>query len=250
MPDLDFTVEGAESVPFAASPLLAIKLRVANRRADEPIHSVALQCQIQIEVARRSYDAGEQARLLDLFGEPERWSQTLRTMLWTHTSVVVPPFTGSASVNLPVPCTFDFNVAAVKYFAGLAGGEVPLLLLFSGTIFYEAEDGALQVEQISWEKETKYRLPVEVWRRMMDSYYPNSAWLCLRRDVFDQLFGYKMRRGIPTWEKTFETLLQADGEKPVADSNPVARSLRHESNSLTEEGAASASLPAINDHQH
>ena len=72
------------------------------------------------------------------------------------------PFQGSAIVELPVPCTFDFNVAATKYFAGLEDGEVPLPMLYSGTVFYEAADGALQVSQISWAKEAKYRLPVSV----------------------------------------------------------------------------------------
>ena len=212
MPDLSFQVEDAEAVPFAASPLLAFKLRIANADAEELIQTVALRCQIQIESARRKYEAGEQERLLDLFGEPERWGQTLRAMLWTHASVVVTPFQGNTLIDLPVPCTFDFNVAAAKYFAGLEDGEVPLNLMFSGTVFYEARDGALQVEQISWDREAKYRLPVRVWKEMMDIYYPNSAWLSLRRDVFDRLNQYKMRRGIPTWEQAMESLLKGEHE--------------------------------------
>ena len=209
MPDLSFQIQGAEVIPYAASPMLAFKLCVENADAEEPIQSVALRCQIQIEATRRKYDAGEQERLLDLFGEPERWSQTLRAMLWTHASVTVPPFQGSTLVDLPVPCTFDFNVAGAKYFAGLESGEVPLNLMFSGTIFYQCGDGALQVEQIPWDREAKYRLPVQVWKEMMDIYYPNSAWLCLRRDVFDRLSQYKMRRGIPTWEQALEGILAA-----------------------------------------
>jgi hypothetical protein len=207
VPDLSFQVEGAEAVPFAASPLLALKLRVTNADAREPVRAVALRCQIQLEVTRRRYKAEEQERLRDLFGEPERWGQTLRTMLWTHVSVIVPPFTESAVVDLSVPCTFDFNIAATKYFGGLDDGEIPLCLLFSGTVFYEAEDGALQVAQIPWDREAKYRLPVQVWKQMMDIYYPNSAWLCLRRDVFDRLYQYKRRFGIPTWEQALERIL-------------------------------------------
>jgi hypothetical protein len=209
MPDLSFQVEGAEAVPYAAAPLLALKLRVVNADAEEPIQTVALRCQIQLEVTRRRYNPEEQERLHDLFGEPERWGQTLRTMLWTHTSTVITPFQGSATFELQVPCTFDFNVAATKYFAGLEDGEIPIELLFSGTVFYEALDGALQVAQISWETEAKYRLPVRVWKEMMDIYYPNSAWLNLRRDVFDRLYEYKRRRGIPTWEQALEEILPA-----------------------------------------
>ena len=207
MPDLSFQVDGAATQPFAASPLLVFKLGIVNADPEEPIHTVALRCQLQIEPTRRTYDPGEQERLLDLFGEPVRWGQTVKTMLWTHAGAVVTPFTGETTVDLPVPCTFDFNVAATKYFAGLEDGEVPLCLQFSGTIFYETNGHGMQVAQIPWSKEARYRLPVAVWREMMDVYYPNSAWLCLRRDAFDRLNEYKMRRGLPTWEQALESLL-------------------------------------------
>jgi len=210
MPDLDFQVESVEAVPFAVAPLLNFKLRVDNSNPDEWIQTVALRCQIQIEPTRRQYNPEEQEKMLDLFGEPERWGQTLKTMLWTHASTVVSPFQNSTTVDLPVNCTFDFNVAGTKYFAGLEDGEIPLLLLFSGTVFYEAEDGAIQVAQISWSKEAQFRLPVSVWREMMEHYYPNSAWLILRRDAFERLQKYKMQRGIPTFEQALEKLLLAE----------------------------------------
>lgn len=206
MPDVTFTVESAAPLTFAATPLLAFQLRVACA-ADERIESIALRCQIQFEVTRRQYAPTEQARLLDLFGEPERWSQTLRTMLWTHAAVTVPSFTGSTVVDLPVPCTYDFNVAATKYFHGLEEGDVPLCLLFSGTIFYRDADGAMRIEQISWEKEATFRLPIAVWRAMMDHYYPNTAWLNLPQEVFDRLYAYKARNGVPTWEQVIARLL-------------------------------------------
>jgi Family of unknown function (DUF6084) len=217
MPDLDFQVEGAEAVPFAVSPMLAFRLRITNTDKEQPIHSIALRCQIQIAATKRHYNDREQERLLDLFGRPERWNQTLRGMLWTHANVVVPPFTGSTLVDLPVPCTFDFNVAAGKYFAGLEDGEAPLCLQFSGSVFYETSQGALQVTQISWDKESTYRLPVRVWREMIDTYYPNSAWLCLRRDVFERLNLYKMRRGIPTWEQALESILPPPDEETAPE---------------------------------
>ena len=131
----------------------------------------------------------------------------MRGLLWTHANLNIPPFTGSTLVDLPVPCTFDFNVGATKYFEALEDGEVPLCLLFSGTVFHDGVDGALQASPIPWEKEADFRLPVRVWREMMDHYYPNTAWLCLRRDVFDRINQLKMRRGIPTWEQALEYLL-------------------------------------------
>lgn len=220
MPDLSFQVESAEPQLFAAAPLLAFKLRITNAAADEPVHAIALRCQIRIEPARRSYKAEHQVPLLDLFGEPQRWSQTLRSRLWTHCGVTVPPFTGSLLVDLPVPCTYDFNVAAAKYFYALDDGEVPLLLLFSGTVFHAGEDETLQIAQIPWEKEANFRLPVRIWRTMMDHYYPNSGWLCLRKDVLDRLYRYKIRRGLPTWEQALESLLPA---LDAPDQPPEAR---------------------------
>jgi hypothetical protein len=215
MPDLAITVEHAGSVPFAAAPLLAFKLHVANRDPDEKIHTVVLRCQIQIEVARRKYDTGEQENLRDLFGEPARWGQTLRNLLWTNASAVIPQFTGTTSIDLQVPCTFDFSVATTKYFNGLSDGEIPVCLMFSGTVFYADSTGALQVSPISWEKETRFRLPLKVWKDMMESFYPNSAWLCLRRDVFEELHRYKVERGIPTWEQAFESMLASVKEETV-----------------------------------
>jgi hypothetical protein len=209
VPELSFKVEGAEAVTFAVSPLLSFKLRISNADAGQRVQTVSLRCQIQIETTRRHYTAEEKERLRDLFGEPERWGQTLRAMLWTHASVIVTPFAGSTVVELPVPCTFDFNVAATKYFAGLEAGEVPLNLLFSGTVFYDDGERGLQVEQVPWDREAQYRLPVGVWQVMMELYYPNSAWLRLRRDVFDRLYQYKVRRGIPTWEQALESLMQS-----------------------------------------
>jgi hypothetical protein len=207
MPDLAITVASVEVVPYAASPALAFKLRIANKDAAERIHTVVLRCQIQIEVARRKYTADEQERLRDLFGTPERWGQTLKNLLWTNASVVVPQFTGDTAVDLQVPCTFDFSVATTKYFNGLEDGEIPVVLMFSGTVFYADEDGALRVAPISWDKETKFRVPLKVWKDMMDTYYPNIAWLCLRRDIFEDLDRYKRERGIPSWEQVFESLL-------------------------------------------
>jgi len=228
LPNLSFAVEGVEAVAFSAAPLLVFKLRVTNADPDELVQSVALRCQLQIEATHRKYSTAEQDRLLDLFGTPDRWSRTLRPMLWTHATATVKPFSGDTLVELPVSCTFDFNVAATKYFAGLDDGEVPLNLMFSGTTFYEAGDQGLQIEQIPWDRECRYRMPVSVWKDMMEVYYPNSAWLCLGRDAFDKLAQYKSSRGIPTWDEAIESIIPAadfrkepeDGDLTIGGSLP------------------------------
>jgi hypothetical protein len=211
MPDLSFAVDGAEPQRGAAAPLLLFKLRVAENplpgAPPAPVHSVLLRCQVRIEPARRRYEAGEKERLFDLFGTPDRWGQTLRPLLWANVTTVVPPFEGSTAVDLDVPCGCDFSLAATKYFYALQEGEIPLCFLFSGTIFYRAADGRLQVAQVPWDKEAYFRLSAATWRDLMDYYYPNSAWLSLHRDVFDRLYRYKSSRGLPTWEQAVAALL-------------------------------------------
>jgi hypothetical protein len=212
VPDLDFAIEGVEVVAYAAAPTLHFRLRVTNASPAEAIHTVALRSQINIDATHRHYTPEEERRLRDLFGDPERWSQTLRTMLWTHANTVVKAFSGETSVVLPVECSYDFNLAATKFFDALGTGEIPLTFLFSGTVFYESESGGLLAAPIPWSRESRFRLPVETWRKMMDLYYPNIAWLALRRDVFDRLNDYRMSNGIPTWEQALESILPVPEE--------------------------------------
>jgi hypothetical protein len=205
VPNLNFQIEGADALPNAATPQIVFRLRVTNSEPS-PIQSVALRVQAQIEPVRRRYTPKEQQQLRDLFGEPERWSTTLHSLLWANVNVTVPAFTGETVVDVPVPCTFDFNVAVTKYIYGLEDGDLPTSLLFNGTIFH-AEGARLQIAQIPWDKEASYRLPVRVWKQMMDLYYPNTAWLTVRRDVFDRLHEFKSRNGFPTWDQALEQML-------------------------------------------
>ena len=205
-PRLAFAVSSAQPVRYAAVPTVTFGLHIES---GGDINALMLSAQIRIAAPARAYDEATQARLVDLFGEPEGWGRTLRSLLWTHASVVVPPFAGSTSVELPVACTYDFDVAATKYFHAVADGEVPLEFLFSGTVFY-TEDGALRTARISWESEARYGMPVAVWKDAVESCFPGAAWLRVRRDVFDRLAAYRTARMLPTWESVVDDLL-ADG---------------------------------------
>jgi hypothetical protein len=208
VPDLDFGIEGAEVLEYAAVPSLLFKLRVENLE-EEPIRSVSLNTQVRIAATQRHYDTAEQQRLLEVFGAPHRWGQTLRSLLWAHTTLQVPRFSGSTVVDMPIPCTYDMEVIGSKYFHALEDGEVPLEFLFSGSVFYATEGGRLQIARISWEKEAEFRMPVRLWKEAMERYFPNSAWIRLHKDAFDQLYDYKVRMGLPTWEAAVEALLRA-----------------------------------------
>ena len=175
------------------------------------MESIGLRCQIRIEPQRRRYTGAEEERLLELFGETPRWGDTLKPFLWTHVSTVVPGFTGSTIVDLPVPCSYDLEVAAAKYFHALEDGEIPTLFLFSGTVFVRSPAG-LRVQQVPWDKEAFCRLPVRVWRELMDAYFPQSGWLRLHRDTLDRLTRVKARRALATWDDVVTALLRDAGE--------------------------------------
>jgi hypothetical protein len=213
MPELTFQITGVEAAARGLVPLMHFKLQVRTSNPADSVQGLLLNAQIQIQSPQRSYNAAEKGRLVDLFGTPERWGQTLRNRLWTLANCTVGAFTGVAETVIAVPCTFDLNLAGTKYFYALDDGEVPLLFLFSGSAFYLTSEGKLQVERISWDKECSYRMPVKCWKDLMEQHYPNSAWLYLKRDVFDRLNEYRRRNGIATWEQTIEGLLDEREEK-------------------------------------
>jgi hypothetical protein len=211
-PELEFSIERVEPLRFAAVPTLGFGVRI-ERVGGPKVRSIALNAQIRIAATRRPYDPATQERLIELFGGPEVWGRGLRSLPWTNAVGQVPPFDDSTVLELEVACTYDFEVAASKYLHALSDGEVPLELLFSGTVFYSGAQGALQVTLVPWEKEATYRMPVRVWREMMDHYFPNSAWLRLRRDSFDRLYAYRSRNALPSWERVVDARLDEAQEE-------------------------------------
>ena len=201
---LRFACTGSRPEPYAAGPSVQLDLRVT---ADEPVHTVALRTQIRIEPRRRRYTPSEEERLTDLFGEPARWGETPNPLQLATVATMVPGFTGSTTVPLAVPLTYDLDVAAAKYLHGLDDGDVPLLLLFSGTVFRGAPD-RVQVGLVPWHEEAAFRLPVAVWRAAMDAHFPEAGWVRLRRETLEALRAYRSERVLPTWDDTVERLLK------------------------------------------
>jgi hypothetical protein len=206
MTELEFRCVGAETDMVAASPTMLLKLHI-QETTDTPVHAIALRCQIRIEPQRRRYDDSEAEALLDLFGDRTRWGETLKPLQLAFVSQVIPSFTESIEVDLPIPCSYDFEVAASKYLYALHEGEVPLLLLFSGTVFTVGATG-ISVMPVPWHKEASYRLPVEVWHRTMQQHFPGSAWLRLRRETFDALHRFRARQALVSWDDAIELLLK------------------------------------------
>ncbi len=212
MTDLVFDCTGARPDRFAVTPAMNFLLQISET-SGEQVEAIALRVQMRIEPARRKYTPAEAERLNDLFGETERWAETLRPVQFTQVAVMVPRFTGSTEIELPVPLSYDLEIGATRYFAGLDEGEVPLLLLFSGTLF-SMSGGRIQAGQVPWSKEAAYRMPVSLWREAVDAHFPNSAWVRMSRTTLDELLRYKSRLALPTWDATIESLL-AEAARPA-----------------------------------
>jgi Family of unknown function (DUF6084) len=207
--ELAFDCIGARVDRYAVVPSLSLILRISET-GGQRVEAIALRCQIRIEPARRRYSGVEAERLNDLFGDTERWADTLKPMQFSTVATMVPGFSGACEVDLPVPFTYDLEVGSARYFDSLEAGEIPLLLLFSGTVF-TLTDGRMQVQQVPWSKEAAYRLPVSVWREAIDAHFPNSAWIKMSRQTLEDLQRFKSAYALPTWDMTLEALLVRAG---------------------------------------
>jgi hypothetical protein len=203
--ELVFDCVGARAERWAVAPTMTFLLKVAET-AGEAVHGIALRCQIRIEPVKRRYSDAEGEGLADLFGERARWGDTMKPLQLAFAAQMVPSFSGSIEIELPVPFTYDFEVATSKYFHALEDGDIPLLLLFSGTIFVKSDEG-FRVEQVPWHKESAFRLPVATWREMMDTHYPNSAWVRVRRDTLDALSRFQSERALSNWDDVINALI-------------------------------------------
>jgi hypothetical protein len=207
------------SARYAATPTLTVALQITESTGVK-VHAIALRCQVRIEPHRRRYSADEARRLSDLFGDPSRWAETVKPIQLAMVSTMVPGFTSLTEIELPVPVSYDLEVASGRYLHGLDDGTVPLLLLFSGTVFI-ANGDSFSVELIPWSSEASYRMPVTVWQDVVNDHFPGGGgWLRCGRETLDALSAYKSENAYPTWDATLAALLAA-ASRP-ADDPPAA----------------------------
>ncbi len=208
-PEPEFEVLAASGRRHAAVPALEFDVQVSEPDGRR-VYLIALAAQIMIEPARRQYDEQTRASLVELFGPAERWSVTTRSLVWHRADVLVPTFTGSTTFRIPVPCSYDLELGAAKYFYSLPDGEVPLAFNFNGTVFYE-EQGRLQMSLVPWACSAEFRLPVATWRELIEHYYPHTGWVTLRTDTLERLQAEKRRRELPTIDAAVAALLGQEG---------------------------------------
>ena len=216
MADLIFGCTGATAERYAATPTLAFQLAITERSGVR-VHAIALRCQIRIEPHRRRYSPAEARRLHDLFGDPSRWADSVKPIQLATVTAMVPSFTAVTEVDLQVPCTYDLEVASARYLHGLDDGTIPLIMLFSGTVFVATDEG-YSVELVPWSAEATYRMPVTVWQDLVDIHFPGSAWLRCSHETVDALSAFKAERALPTWDATLGALLREAGRAQGAET--------------------------------
>ena len=214
MAELTFGCTEAHATRYTATPTLSFTLHITEATGVR-VHAIALRCQLRIEPHRRRYSAAEARRLNDLFGDPSRWAETVKPIQLAMVSTMVPGFSSVTETELQVPCTYDLEVASARYLQGLDDGTIPLLLLFSGTVF-TAHGDSMRVELIPWSAEASYQMPVSVWQDVVAEHFPGSAWLRCSAETLDTLSAFKAEHALPTWDATLSALLAAAGHHPPA----------------------------------
>ncbi|HEX2437339.1 MAG TPA: DUF6084 family protein [Methylomirabilota bacterium] len=206
VPELAFTAQAIAPLAHAATPALGLTLDI-RRTAGPAVQALALHVEVRIALARRAHDDNTRRRLAELFGAPAQWHAAPRALTWLNASVGVPAFEPATTVVVPLPCTYDFDVTATKYFHALPAGEIPLDLLFTGSVFYTTDDGRLRTARLPWDREASFDMPVRTWRELMDRYFADRVWMRLPRETFDRLWAYRTRHALPTWEHVLDALL-------------------------------------------
>jgi hypothetical protein len=205
VPELE--IVGAAHVPFAATPTMRFEA-VAREPDGIPIQSLGLTAQVMIDPARRGYDPETRARLAELFGPPERWTPSTSGLAWARVAVTVPSFTGELPFAIDVPCTYDLEVAAAKYFYAIDDGLVPLSFHFNGNVFYRDGDGRLQMTPIAWSTSAQHRMPVSAWRAMIAEHFPGGGWIRVADDTLAALHERRAARGLATVDALLRELLE------------------------------------------
>jgi hypothetical protein len=205
IPEPEFWVLDASAVPHAAAPTLSFRMRIRDQSELE-VYTVALTVQIHLEAAQRPHDDETRARLADVFGEPERWGDTARGVMWAKRDVLVPSFTGTTSFDLELPCSTDLEEATTRYLQAVPDGEAPLSFHFNGQVFYRGAEDRMQLTMVPWHAEAQFRLPLQTWRAAVGD---AGGLVRVSDETFEVLKRHRLERGLPSLGEAVADLLEA-----------------------------------------
>jgi Family of unknown function (DUF6084) len=211
VPAPEFAVTGAAHLPFAATPTMRFEAAVTEPEG-VAVQSIALTAQVMIDPARRGYDPETRERLAELFGPPSSWAPSTSGLAWARVAAAVPGFTGSATFAMEVPCTYDLEVAAAKYFYAVQDGLVPLSFHFNGNVFYRGDEPThpLMVVPVTWSSTAQYSMPIATWRAMIAEHYPGGGWIRVGDETLAALNDRRGARGLSSFDACVRELLELD----------------------------------------
>jgi hypothetical protein len=205
-PEPSFEITGAAHIPFTAAPTMLFSATVTDP-SGFAVQSIALTIQVMIDPAKRGYDDETRVRLQELFGPPASWAPATSGLAWARVATTVPGFQGATSFGIEVPCTYDLEVAAAKYFYSVSDGEIPLSFHFNGNIFFYGASERLQVMPVSWTCSAQYKLPISVWRAMIAEHFPGGGWIRVSDETLRRLNDRRGQRGLASFDAAIEELL-------------------------------------------
>jgi hypothetical protein len=206
LPEPQFWVLDCAALPHTAAPTLSFTLRAKDTTGLE-VYTVALTTQVHLEASSRPHDAETREALQDVFGEPERWNDTARSVIWAKRDLLVPSFTGSTTFELQLPCDTDLELATTRYLEAVPDGEAPLAFHFSGSIFYRGAHDRMQLTMVPWHSTAQFRLPLATWRKAVGD---RGGLVRVSDETFDALKRYRLERGLPSLGAAVSELVEGE----------------------------------------
>ena len=182
VPTLAFAVTAAP-LEHAAVPTLRFTLRVESPAARRPLGPARRAGADRRAPARATTHAAHD-RLFELFGAARRdWGTTLRTLLWTRTTLVVPAFDGPDGGRPARPV--HVRPRGRRRRATSTRSRTARCRSSScsaARVFYARPDGRLQTARLSWDQRGRVpRCRSRVWRETMDRHFPGTRLAAARQ---------------------------------------------------------------------
>ena len=192
---------------------------------------------ITIEPAKRAYDDATASAWSSSSASPSAGRRRPRSFRWAQADALVPAFDGRDRVRAracPAPTTSSSPPPSTS--TGSPDGEAPLRFHFNGTVFYEADDGRMQIVQVPWDRSAALRdagrgLAGDDRRRTTRT---AAGCRCTprRSSGCERL---KAERGLPTFDAAVDELLADEGgggRRCTSSSSGSSRSLLYEGYAL------------------
>ena len=164
-----------------------------------PIYTIALRCQINVDPARRRYDADPASDCPSCSESPSGGARRPRASCGRASTCSSRASKARPTSTSRCPAATTSRSRPPDISRGLSDGAVPLSFHLSGSVFYKTSSGELRITQVPWDIDVRYELPLAVWTDMMEHHYPEEWLGALRRENPEWPFEVqgRARSGLP-----------------------------------------------------